>query len=98
MSQISYLKSKKIFLPLLSIGIALASCNEGMTDNKNTQTSAVAEDSLNLSFKSYCNSFIDALWAREPEWATGMGYHKFDSLLTIPNEASKAGTLAFVQA
>jgi uncharacterized protein (DUF885 family) len=88
----------KVLLPALAIALGLSSCNGGRTDDKNTQNSTVANDSLNTNFKNYSDHFMDELWAQEPEWATQTGYHKFDSVLTIPNESSRAGTLSFVQA
>lgn len=89
---------KKLILPALLAGILMASCKDGTTSgNGQTQSAAVADDSLNTAFDAYCNSFTEALWARKPEWATQMGYHKYDSLLSIPGQAAEASDLAFAQ-
>lgn len=86
------------FIPVLALAIGLCSCNNGGTDNQNAQSDAVADDALNTSFKQYSAQFVEALWKENPEWATEMGYHKYDSLLTIPGESSRAKSLSFIEA
>lgn len=89
---------KKLILPALLAGILMASCKDSTTSgNGQTQSAAVADDSLNTAFDAYCNNFTEALWARKPEWATQMGYHKYDSLLSIPGQAAEASDLTFAQ-
>lgn len=39
-------------------------------------------------FEKYSASFIEALWKQNPDWATTAGYHKYDSVLVIPNQKS----------
>ncbi|WP_205529466.1 DUF885 domain-containing protein [Taibaiella koreensis] len=89
---------KKTLLYLSFPLIALMSCNSGGTDSKNNRSGSVADDAVNTGFKNYSDQFVTALWVQEPEWATQMGYHKFDAQLTIPDEATKQRTLAFVSA
>ena len=90
---------KQLILPLCSLTLFLASCNGGNSHNDApSRTATAADDELNTAFEQYSNRFTVALWAQEPEWATQMGYHKYDSQLSIPGEASKAATLAFVSA
>ena len=43
----------------------------------------------NAAFEVYENSFLEALWKLNPDWATTEGYHKYDSLLFIPNDKSR---------
>jgi hypothetical protein len=88
----------KILLPAFAIALGLSSCNGGKTDGKKAQSSAVADDPLNTSFKQYSNYFAETLWANNPEWATEKGYHKYDTLLTIPGADSRAKNLSFVEA
>ena len=38
------------------------------------------------SFAIYENSFLEALWKLNPDWATSVGYHKYDSLLFVPDD------------
>ncbi|HWB63424.1 MAG TPA: DUF885 domain-containing protein [Chitinophagales bacterium] len=77
---------RKIFVIMLVV--LLASCN-----NK-TQTGAKlhAQD-----FGKFRNDFIDKLWQTYPGWASGVGYHKYDSLLVIPDSTERQKELAFVQ-
>jgi uncharacterized protein (DUF885 family) len=88
----------KILLPAFAIVLGLFSCNGGKTDDKNAQSGVVADDPLNTSFRQYSNYFAEALWANNPEWATEKGYHKYDALLTIPGNDSRAKSLSFVEA
>ncbi len=90
---------KLFIIPLCSLALFTASCNGGKTEsNRNTTHTAAADDELNVAFQQYSEHFTEALWAQEPEWATQMGYHKFDDRLNIPNEATKTQTLSFVKA
>jgi uncharacterized protein (DUF885 family) len=41
------------------------------------------------AFAIYENSFLEGLWKLNPDWATTVGYHKYDSLLFIPNDQSR---------
>lgn len=88
---------KKIILPALVI-VALAACNSGVTDNKNTQATAVTEDTVNTGFGQFADRFTEALWVQEPTWATTMGYHKHDAVLPIPDEATRNNDIIFVNA
>ncbi|SDD60260.1 Uncharacterized conserved protein, DUF885 familyt [Mucilaginibacter pineti] len=49
------------------------------------------------AFAIYENSFLDALWKQNPDWATSVGYHKYDSVLLIPNEQSRQKTIEFAR-
>lgn len=42
-----------------------------------------------VAFNDFKGRFIEALWKANPGWATENGYHKWDSVLTVPNEASR---------
>jgi uncharacterized protein (DUF885 family) len=37
------------------------------------------------AFTLYENNFLDDLWKLNPEWAASEGFHKYDSLLYLPN-------------
>ena len=52
---------------------------------------------INQNFDAYKNRFIEQLWELYPGWATEIGYHKFDSLLFVPDEAYRGKQLAFVK-
>jgi uncharacterized protein (DUF885 family) len=49
------------------------------------------------AFTVYENSFLENLWKLNPDWATTAGYHKYDSLLYIPNDQSRDKMLDFAK-
>ncbi|MDB5155709.1 MAG: hypothetical protein JWR50_416 [Mucilaginibacter sp.] len=51
----------------------------------------------NDSFTTYENHFLDALWKLNPEWGTDEGYHKYDSLLVIPNDKNREAMSLFIK-
>lgn len=46
-------------------------------------------------FDSFKENFIEDLWKQYPGWASSAGYHKYDSILTIPDQAGRDKELAF---
>ncbi|WP_345049410.1 DUF885 domain-containing protein [Hymenobacter glaciei] len=75
------------YLPLLALFFASCSPPE-------KSTTATGPDARFDSFKS---QFIEALWKQNPDFATGAGFHKYDSLLLIPNAAQRQADGAFAQ-
>nr|WP_294860941.1 DUF885 domain-containing protein [uncultured Fluviicola sp.] len=55
------------------------------------------EKSVNADFDKYKEAFVLRLWEMNPSWASGMGYHKFDSVLVVPNEARKEKEKQFIR-
>ena len=49
----------------------------------------------NQEFEKYKNQFVAKLWVLYPEWATNMGYYKYNQLLTIPSETNRQHQLEF---
>ncbi|WP_428328794.1 DUF885 domain-containing protein [Mucilaginibacter sp.] len=49
------------------------------------------------AFSVYENSFLDAFWKLNPDWATSVGYHKYDSLLVVPNDQSRDKLITFTK-
>ena len=49
-------------------------------------------------FDKYKDGFVTALWEINPGWASGVGYHKFDNLLVVPNAAEEKKQLDFENA
>lgn len=80
---------KKIF-SLLGLIIMIASCNSKSTTSNDSATDA--------KFDIYKNQFIENLWKIYPDWASSQGYHKYDSILVVPNADSRAREIAFAQA
>ncbi|WP_367210108.1 DUF885 domain-containing protein [Sphingobacterium sp. R2] len=83
------MKLKIYILAIAGLGL-MASCGSGA---HNSQT--VADTATNEKFKSYEDRFILQLWKENPEWATQVGFHQYDSLLTIPDANARKRRLEF---
>jgi len=75
------------FVLCIFVSAALVSCK---TEPKET-TSA---DDL---FNQYKESFIEDLWRHDPVRASSAGYHKYDSVLIIPDKSSLETVISFVK-
>lgn len=83
----------------LSLAILLSLAGiVGCQSQTNTSAAAVIAEVQATSFAQFSNAFIDSLWELSPTWALYSGKHVNDGYLDIPNEASRAKTLAFVSA
>jgi uncharacterized protein (DUF885 family) len=82
---------KKIFSALVLL--SMISCGNDQETNK--QSSAKDE---NPGFDRYKEQFIESLWKVYPGWASSVGYHKYDSVLVIPDAASRQKELEFAEA
>ena len=71
---------------LTFISIGFLSCN------KKEERHAVSQDDR---FNTYKEFFIEDLWKHYPVWASMMGYHKYDSVLIIPDKTSREREQAF---
>jgi uncharacterized protein (DUF885 family) len=49
------------------------------------------------AFAVYENSFLEGLWKLNPDWATSVGYHKYDSLLFVPDDKSRDKMLTYAK-
>jgi uncharacterized protein (DUF885 family) len=49
------------------------------------------------AFVAYEDRFLEELWKHEPDWATQVGYHKYDSILVVPNSDSRDKLLKFTR-
>lgn len=72
---------------------AIAACNNGDSNSKKSGS----DSTLNNTFSQYEAQFIDALWKSDPDWATSVGYHKYDSVLIVPDSAAGQTKLAFAK-
>ncbi len=52
----------------------------------------------NKTFDTYKNTFVENLWKKNPEWASSQGYHKYDSVLLIPDGKLRQAQINFVNA
>ncbi|UPL50627.1 DUF885 domain-containing protein [Hymenobacter sublimis] len=69
--------------------LVLAAAVAGLTAfsacNSNTKPTSGTPETVDADFDRYKQRFIDSLWYYNPEWASGAGYHRYDSLLVIPS-------------
>lgn len=79
------------YLPLLLL--ALPACTSNTTKTTADQAAATPADAR---FDRFKNQFILDLWQQNPDYASAMGFHKYDSLLVIPSEVQRRSDAAFV--
>ena len=77
---------KKI-ISLLSLLLIFA-CSQ---EKKEAETTA----DQNLRFESYKTNFVESLWKLYPGWASSIGYHTYDSILTLPDASQRTAELNF---
>ncbi len=70
--------------------LLMASCGNNQTNAK--PETMQSDDSL---FDAFKQNFVEDLWKMYPSWAASQGYHKYDSVLVVPNDESSAKELAF---
>jgi uncharacterized protein (DUF885 family) len=80
---------KKLFVPIFAISL-LFSCNKSSKSNE--------DKALDGKFDKYKDGFVTSLWKINPGWASGVGYHKYDSILSIPDANEEKRQLEFVNA
>jgi uncharacterized protein (DUF885 family) len=78
----------------LLIGTGLALLMACHTETPKQETVA-GQDS---HFDHYKEQFIERLWELYPGWASSQGYHTYDSVLVVPDEAQRSKELAFCKA
>lgn len=49
------------------------------------------------AFLRYEDHFLEELWKNNPDWATSVGYHKYDSVLLVPNDKTRAALVKFAK-
>lgn len=77
---------KKI-IPLFVAGAILVSCQ----NNKSTSNADAA-------FDGYKNRLIENYWSVYPDYATNVGFHKYDSVLKVPDATYQKEQLEFAAA
>ena len=68
------------YLPLLAL--TLAGCSQA-------DKSGTAATDSDARFDAFKSQFIEALWRQNPDYASSQGYHRYDSLLVIPNAVQR---------
>jgi len=79
---------KKTILSI-SFAIVLFSCSKKET---------VADKDADKKFDNYKEYFVSELWKTSPEWASSQGFHKYDSVLVIPDAGNRDRQLSFSKA
>ena len=72
----------------------LIACSTG--DKENNKQEVVADK--NPAFENYKSHFIEEFWKLYPGWASMAGYHRYDSILSIPDKATGALQFKFISA
>jgi len=78
----------RFFIALIG-AVLMAACS-----NQNSEKNKVNIDD---QFNQFKELFVTALWKQYPSWASSVGFHDYDSILTIPNSIEKEATLLFSQ-
>ena len=81
---------KKILLLALYVAAFTACKKEGQS-----VSSLSARD--DAAFASYENHFLEELWKHNPDWATNVGYHKYDSVLLVPGDKTRKEFIHFTK-
>ena len=80
---------KKLFLSIFAISL-LVSCTKNSKSNP--------DKALDQKFDKYKDRFVTDLWKINPGWASGVGYHKLDSVLVVPDMKETEAQLDFAKA
>ena len=80
---------KKLFISIFAISL-LFSCNKS--------SKAHPDKALDQKFDKYKDGFVIDLWKINPGWASGVGYHKLDSVLVVPDAKETKAELNFANA
>ena len=73
---------------IITLILFIIACNSSYK-NKNMK------ETTDEKFNSFKEKFIDDLWMTYPSWATNQGYHKYDSVLLVPDDISRAAEMDF---
>jgi uncharacterized protein (DUF885 family) len=77
----------KKLISLLTLAILVACSLE--------KKSEITVQNQDATFDAYKERFVLHLWKLYPGWASGQGFHNYDSILTIPNQEQRNKELAF---
>lgn len=74
---------------ILVMGIFVTACNETANNNNHMNS--------NEEFNNYKENFVEELWQLYPEWASSVGYTKYDSVLKVPDENYRSVQINFAK-
>ncbi|AMR34665.1 hypothetical protein A0256_24105 [Mucilaginibacter sp. PAMC 26640] len=81
----------KKFLLLSLYVAAFTACKK---DSQSMESQTAKGDA---AFALYEEHFLDDLWKQNPDWATSVGYHKYDSLLLAPSDDNRKKAIQFTK-
>lgn len=84
---------KKTALFMLALAAGFSACKPGTGGNNSS-----ADSTASNAFHAYTLRFVDAALKQWPDFATGAGYHAYDTVLVVPGKAQQAADLDFVKA
>jgi uncharacterized protein (DUF885 family) len=64
---------------------------------KDSSSMGAMQGKDDAAFTVYENNFLEGLWKLNPEWATSVGYHKYDSLLLVPDGKNREKMITFAK-
>lgn len=79
---------KKTCLSIFAV-LLLTACAKNAKSNN--------DQDLNKKFDTYKTNFVTSLWKIYPNWASGVGFHKYDDVLIIPDAKEDQKHLEFAQ-
>jgi hypothetical protein len=82
----------KSYTRLLFLTVIILSC----TQEKKSETKD--NGNMNQEFSGYKDRLILRMWEMYPTWASSVGYHKYDSLLFVPDADQRGKELHFISA
>lgn len=83
---------KTVIKKLLLLALYVAAFSACKKDGQSMEPLSAKDDA---AFQKYEERFLDDYWKENPQAATAAGYHKYDSLLTIPSDDSRKKAIKF---
>jgi len=89
---------EKIFNPVIKKIALFIFLISGLFACKKDSSIAPEQGSVDdAAFNAYEQKFLDNFWKLNPDWATSVGYHKYDSVLLVPSKQNREKLLKFVK-
>jgi uncharacterized protein (DUF885 family) len=79
---------------LLLLSLYVAAFSACKKEGQSSEQLGTKDDA---AFTRYEEHFLDELWKHNPDWATSVGYHKYDSLLLIPSDDNRKKAIQFTK-
>lgn len=79
---------------LLLLSLYVAAFSACKKDGQSSEPLSAKDDA---AFQLYEQHFLDELWKQNPDWATSVGYHKYDSLLLVPSDDNRKKAIQFTK-